>query len=110
MADHNEDNARTTADSIAGPDVPTDLNEVSDSIQATLLTIWADFIDHIPFLFAGLLILFLTWALTAYIERLMRRFTRRWYRRQSMRDLITRLVTIGLWALGFLLAAGAASS
>lgn len=87
------------------PEVPDTLNEVARSLQATVFDVWADFVSHIPYLVAGIVVLFLTWAIAALLERFASRVLSRWKRRQSLRDLITRLLVITVWVLGLLLAA-----
>ena len=87
------------------PEVPDTLNEVAQSLQETVFGVWADFVSHIPYLIAGMLVLFFTWVITSLLEHFASRILSRWKRRQSIRDLITRLLVITAWVLGLLLAA-----
>jgi len=85
--------------------IPQDLGDVAGSIQSTLLDVWSDFIDHIPYFVGGLIILLLIFIVTAVIKRMGRRLMRRSRLRQSLKDLIIRLIVIAVWVLGLLLAA-----
>ena len=84
------------------PEVPDTLNEVAQSLQATVFNVWADFVSHIPYLVASILVLFFTWVIASLLERFANRLLSRWKRRQSIRDLITRLLVITVWVLGLL--------
>ena len=75
------------------------------SIQQTLMALWADFLSHLPFLLAALVILALTWLVVMLFQRFSRKLLSRWRRRQSLRDLISRLIVITIWTIGILLAA-----
>jgi small-conductance mechanosensitive channel len=97
--------AENSSSSNQSMSAPQDLGEVAESIQDTLLSIWSDFIDHIPYLVGGLLILLLTWVVTTLIERTGRRLMRRSRLRRSLKDLIVRLIMIAVWVFGLLLAA-----
>ena len=87
------------------PQEPLDLNEVADSIQGTLFSIWGDFIAHLPFLAVGVALLLISWLIASLFERFSRKLLRRWRQRQSLKDLVTRLVTISIWVVGVMLAA-----
>lgn len=79
--------------------------DVGTSIQQTLLTIWSDFIDHSPFFVAGLIALFFTWLIASLFQRFSRKLLSRWRKRQSLRDLIARLLNIAIWMIGILITA-----
>ena len=84
---------------------PQNLGEVADSIQSTLLHIWSNFVDHIPYFLGGLIILLISWLITAALNRVGVRLLRRSRLRQSLKDLIVRLVNIAVWVFGLLLTA-----
>lgn len=84
---------------------PQDLEEVADSIQSTLLGIWSDFVEHLPYILGGVIILFLTWIVSAAVNRTGQRLMHHARLRPSLKDLIIRLISIGVWVLGFLLSA-----
>ena len=52
-----------------------------------------------------MIVILFTWGLGALVERLTPRLLGRWNRRASLKQLITRLVSISVWILGLLLAA-----
>ena len=86
----------------------TAVEEIPDatvSIQQTLIGLWADFLSHLPFLLVALVILVLTWLVVMLFQRFSRKLLSRWRRRQSLRDLIARLIIITIWVVGILLAA-----
>ena len=83
---------------------PTEINVV-DTLQQTLVAVSEDFIRHLPFFAVGLIVLLLTWTVAEIFQRFSRRLLGRWRRRQSLRDLVARLITIGIWSAGVMLAA-----
>lgn len=86
-------------------DAPTTLDEAAVTIQNTVLTIWTDFLQHLPFVAASVLILIITWIVSAIIKRLVTRLVAHWRRRESLRDLVVRLSMIGVWIIGVMVAA-----
>lgn len=84
---------------------PTTLTEVTGTILLSLADIWAGFVAHLPYLVAGLVILLLTWLITAVIGRFGSKLLARSKMRKSLRDLVIRLWVIAIWFLGFLFAA-----
>lgn len=102
FSDSAAENATVRDKSISAP---KDLGEVANSIQDTLLGIWSDFVEHLPYLAGGLIILFLSWILTAAVNRTGKRLMRHSRVRQSIKDLVIRLIIIGVWVLGLLLSA-----
>ena len=92
------------ADSVREP-VPETLGEVADSLQDTILQIWTDFIDRLPFIAAGLGILLLTGVVAAIITRIATASLRRSRIRDSLRELIMRLFSIGIWVIGIMVTA-----
>lgn len=83
---------------------PETVDEVLNTIGNTLLGVWADFVGQLPFLAIGLLIVVVTWGLAFLARRSSRRLVGR-RARDSFARVVERLVTIGVWGLGLLLAA-----
>ena len=84
-------------------DTLTDIN-VASTVQQTLLAIASDIISHLPFFAAGAAILLLTWAIARVFLKFSNKLLSRWKRRQSLRDLIARLIYIAIWLVGLLIA------
>ena len=80
------------------------VNDIVDTLSATVLKAWADFVAHLPYLGIGLLILVLTWAVAWVARRGSHRIVGK-RARPSLLNLIERLTTIAVWTLGLLLAA-----
>jgi small conductance mechanosensitive channel len=95
-------NEWTGNDQIEAPD---SVNEVVQTLQETFASIWKNFIEHTPYLLAGIFVLFLTWAIANFFSNLGHRLFDSRKIRRSFRDLIIRLITIGIWIGGLLLAA-----
>lgn len=84
------------------------LDDISDltpreTLENTVFSIVHNFIEHLPYLFAGLIILLLTWLVAYLVGKVVLKLTR--HMRQSLSELFERLSHIGIWALGLLLAA-----
>ncbi len=86
-------------------EVPDSMEEVAQTLQETLGDIWKNFLDHTPYLLAGVLVLILTWVAANIFSNLGHRLFDLRNIRRSLRDLIIRLSTIGIWIGGLLLAA-----
>ena len=79
--------------------------KISDTIYATVIGVWEEFVAQIPFIIGGLIIILLTWLAAFAISRYGKRAMKRWTLRPSMRELLVRLISIGVWVFGLLLAA-----
>ncbi|SER68207.1 Small-conductance mechanosensitive channel [Nitrosomonas sp. Nm51] len=86
-------------------DAPDSVAEVAQTLQETLIHIWKNFLEHTPYLLAGILVLILTWIIANLFSRLGSRLFNFQRLRRSLRDLIIRLIIIGIWIGGLLLAA-----
>lgn len=90
-------------------DVIEEIPSTADQIGATLLEsigqIWSQFLGQIPLLIAGVIVLLVTWGIVAIARRLADKAFRRSRMRTSLRELFVRLISIGIWVLGLLLAA-----
>lgn len=108
MAKH-ENAASSATDAAAAINPDSSANEVIDaasqSAMQTLVDIGQSFIHHLPFMFGAVVVLLLTWGLAKLIDVAGGKLLGRWHRRESMKDLIKRLLSILVWVLGLLLAA-----
>lgn len=86
-------------------EVPDSVADVVLTLQETLAGIWKDFIEHMPYLTAGVLVLFLTWGIANLFSKLGNRLFQSKKIRSSFKELIIRLITIAIWIGGLLLAA-----
>ncbi len=90
------------------PAVSTGLESLDD-VQATALqtlgSMLRSFVEHLPFMAGGILVILLTWGLASLINSFGARLLGHWHKRESVKDLIIRLVNIVIWVLGLLLAA-----
>lgn len=80
-----------------------------DDVQTTVLNTFygmiKSFVEHLPYVFGAIVTLLLTWALTTLLRRFGNRVLGNWNKRESVKELIIRLVTIVGWILGLLLSA-----
>lgn len=83
---------------------PDNLNEVAQTIAETLWAVWGDFVAHLPFIGIGVVIVLLTWA-AAWLSALLTERLVGAKARPSLRRLVDRLMSLGIWALGLTLAA-----
>ncbi|NND92107.1 MAG: mechanosensitive ion channel family protein [Granulosicoccus sp.] len=63
------------------------------------------FVEHLPFLAGGMVTLVLTWGLANLISAFGTRVLGHWHKRESVKELIVRLLSIIIWVLGLLLTA-----
>jgi len=86
-------------------DPPDDLDEAVDTIYDTLWKLWEDFLSHVPFLVAGLIVLLAT-ALGAWIgSHLVERALTPVKTRESLKQLIVRFVVVVVWIAGIMITA-----
>lgn len=85
--------------------MPDSMETVTQSIQMSLMQIWGDFIDRLPFIVAGLLVLMVTWGVAAIAKRVVQRALRDTAMRSSLKELLNRFAVLGVWILGILLSA-----
>ena len=78
---------------------------VAALIKSSLMNIWASFVEHIPYLAAGLILLILTWIASKLVSKLLSRVLKRTHLRYSLRELADRFAVIIVWVIGILLAA-----
>jgi len=86
-------------------DVVNTVDEVTTTLWQTIADMWNSFISHVPYIVAGALILCLTWLLTYILASVGTKVLGYWHKRESLKELILRLISILIWVLGLLLTA-----
>lgn len=87
-------------------EAPVDaLGDIEVILSETMSGVWRDFIGHMPFMIAGVLVVLLTWAGAALVSRVTEGVLRGSRMRRSLKELIVKIATIATWVLGLLLAA-----
>lgn len=81
------------------------LREVSKSVAQTFWGLWANFVDRLPYIVIAILVVLLFWGISSIASRSIDRVLRHSKLRTSLRELLVRLVSIGLWVTGLLIAA-----
>lgn len=84
---------------------PEGIGDVLRAVNSTLMDIWQSFVEHTPYLIAGLLVLLLTWIVTIIAGNTVKRALSHSNMSGSLCELILRLQSIGIWTMGLLLAA-----
>lgn len=73
-------------------------------VEGTLLAGWVSFVEHLPLLVAGLVVLILVWIVAMIARRALSRILKRSKIRESLRELAIRLMSIFIWIIGILMA------
>lgn len=81
------------------------VDELTLSVFQTVLGMWSAFVQHLPYLFTGIAILLTTWGLSALVNKGGHRLLNKWTSRESLKELVLRLLGIVVWVLGLLLTA-----
>ncbi|MGQ7843321.1 mechanosensitive ion channel family protein [Granulosicoccus sp. 3-233] len=81
------------------------LEEVQSTALNTLGEMLLSFIEHLPFLAGAMLTLLLTWGLARLVTAFGTRLLQSWSKRDSVKELIVRLLSIIVWVMGLLLTA-----
>ncbi len=81
------------------------VDEVTLTVWQTVMGMWNSFLEHTPYIFAGVVVLCLTWFASYLVHRLGNRLLGYWHKRESLKELILRLISILIWVLGLLLTA-----
>ncbi|MBB3063421.1 mechanosensitive ion channel family protein [Microbulbifer rhizosphaerae] len=84
---------------------PTSFSEAVTTILESLADIWSNFLVHVPYVLTSFVVLLVTWIIALVIKHSGRRIFKRTTSRKSLRELLVRLINIGVWVLGFLFAA-----
>ncbi|MCW8109214.1 mechanosensitive ion channel family protein [Alteromonas ponticola] len=74
-------------------------------LKKTLYDIYQDFIERLPYLGAGLIVIILTWIISNLIGRAVFKVAHSRKLRRSLCELFSRLTVIFVWILGLLIAA-----
>jgi len=82
-----------------------DFADPAQTALASVADLWADFIGHVPYVLGAIAVLALTWGLSRALDAFGNRLLNRVDRRESLKELILRLVTLSVWVLGLLLSA-----
>lgn len=81
------------------------LTKSSDHVITSLRSIWRDFLERLPLITVGMLVLVVTWGVDLAAASLVRRSARRAHLRSSLQDLLVQLSTFATWVLGITVAA-----
>ncbi len=94
-------------DAVAGDAVATAAEPVAsiDAAIDTVLAIWRDFLEHLPLLTVGVVVLIGTWLASAVLSRVAVPVLRKFRLRASLRQLFARFLYLGVWIAGLLIAA-----
>ena len=84
---------------------PKTFPEALQSMQETLLGLWSDFVEHLPLLVAGIMILGLTTLAAILVRSGIRRSLARSRFRKSLQDLLQQLAYVAVWIVGLMIAA-----
>ncbi len=79
--------------------------DISLSMLESLFGIWSSFVERLPYIVLGMLVVLLTWAIASLVGKVVRKGAKRTKTRQSLSDLLSRLATMAVWVIGLLLAA-----
>jgi len=82
-----------------------DLEAVQDTALASVNDLLQGFVAHIPYVVGSFVVLVLTWGATRLIDVIGTRLLSGWRKRESVKELILRLLSILVTVLGLLLAA-----
>lgn len=83
----------------------TDLNSIEQILMDSMFDVWKDFISHMPYMLTGLVVLLVTWFGAIFISKIAEKMLAKSRLRQSLRDLLLRLIAILVWLFGLLLVA-----
>lgn len=81
------------------------VDEVTITLLQTVMDMWNSFFSHVPYMLTGVIIICLTWLVSFVVSKLGGRFLGFWHKRESLKELILRLVSILIWVLGLMLTA-----
>lgn len=81
------------------------IENITDNINESILTIWNDFLNHIPYMVGGIVVLFVVWLVSRLLENVLRRMLKNSNIRGSLQDLVLRLFNIVVWIFGLLFSA-----
>lgn len=82
-----------------------DLHKSSTHVSRSLQSLWRDFLERLPLLIVGVVILVVTWLVDRLTAIIVRRSARRARLRTSLQDLLVQMATFATWVLGLMVAA-----
>ena len=82
-----------------------DLQKASSHVTKSLGVLWRDFLERLPLLAVGIIILGVTWLAYYAVEVIVRRSARKAGLRPSLQDLLAQVSTFVTWVLGLTIAA-----
>lgn len=82
-----------------------DLQKSSSHVSRSLQSLWRDFLERLPLIVVGLLILFITWLVDRIAAMIVRRSARQARLRTSLQDLLVQMATFATWVFGLMVAA-----
>ncbi|MFP4105204.1 MAG: mechanosensitive ion channel family protein [Phycisphaerae bacterium] len=97
--------ATTTQATTKPVDPPDDPVSAATWIWATVVGIWHGFLAHIPLIIGALLVLIITGIVASLVKTWLRRFFSKFDFRDSLKELLNRLIRIAIWITGILIAA-----
>lgn len=77
----------------------------SSHVLRSLRTLWTDFLERVPLIFVGMLVLVFTGLFDRLVTVLVRRSSQKAHLRSSLQDLIVQLATFATWVGGITIAA-----
>lgn len=92
-------------DIVSIKELPADIQGVAISVLDSFIDIWSNFIGHTPYIVGAIVVLFITWIVSISSAFIGRRALKRNKMRGSIKDLILRFITLGIWSLGLLFSA-----
>lgn len=84
---------------------PEDPGPGANSVFETMTQIWQDFLAHVPLLVAGLILLAATAVVAGLFDRVSSRLLGKVDLRNSLKELISRVIYLGIWIVGLLVVA-----
>lgn len=85
--------------------VTLDVDKSSMHVRDSLRALWRDFLERLPLILVGVVILLLTWCIEKLANAVVRRSVARARLRPSLSDLMVQLSTFFTWLIGVMVAA-----
>lgn len=86
-------------------EMPKDAAGAWRVVVDSVYEIWGQFLERLPLIVAGLVVLLLTWIVGRIVDRVVRYSLSKTKLRRSLRDLIRQLIYLTIWVVGLLIAA-----
>ncbi|TWT88232.1 Small-conductance mechanosensitive channel [Pseudobythopirellula maris] len=94
-----EDAANAAAVASGDPD------QMLGVVQSSLVDLWTDFLARLPFLAAGVVVLFAAWGASSLAKSAVRRLLARSRFKRGVRDLAQQFASVTVWVLAIIVAA-----